>query len=519
MGVQFRRTIRDRNEWAFLTPLPISVGARGLVRISTTPTLVGLEVPPGSRNLEIKPYITSGLTTDRVVRPALNNNVSGDVGLDVKYGLTQNLTLDFTLNTDLAQVEADDQQVNLTRFNLSFPEKREFFLEGRGIFDFGSGPGSNLFYSRRIGLLQGRAVPIIAGTHLTSRVGRLSIGALNVQTGGETVSGARDTNFTVVRLRQNVLRRSNIGVLFTNRSSSLVKPGEASPAYGIDGSFAFYENVTMAASYAKSGSPGTAGPNDSYEAMVDYGPTSSGSQRGTCTWQTASIPRSASSDATTCARASRRSASARALPRCRTSSVFRSRSARRYTENTAGILETRDHTAQFQTAFNNTDQVSIQATNADDVLLQPFRITSDVTIPAGSYSVNAIRLSYTLGRPRTVSGSINFDHGGFYEGDSTTIGYSGRVSITPRLGLEPNASVRWIDTPFGSFTTQQYRARLTYTFTPLMLVAGLVQYNTNSHRLGINLRLRWEYSPAANCSLSTPRTTTPTRASASPLAS
>ena len=102
-----------------------------------------------------------------------------------------------------------------------------------------------------------------------------------------------------------------------------------------------------------------------------------------------------------------------------------------------------------------------------------------------------------MGLQRTVSGSINFDHGGFYEGDSTTIGYSGRVSITPRLGLEPNASVRWIDTRFGSFTTQQYRARLTYTFTPLMLVAGLVQYNTNSHTLGINLRLRWEYSPGS----------------------
>ena len=432
-----------------------------------------------------------------MVRPALNNNVSGDVGLDVKYGLTQNLTLDFTLNTDLAQVEADDQQINLTRFNLSFPEKREFFLEGRGIFDFGSGPGPNLFYSRQIGLLQGRAVPIIAGTRLTSKVGRLSIGALNVQTGEETVSGARDTNFTVVRLRQDVLRRSNIGVLFTNRSSSLVTPGEASPAYGIDGSFAFYENVTMSASYAKSGSPGTAGPNDSYAAVADYGADKLGlTARHVYVAdgfnpEVGFVRRDNLRQSFAAIRFSPRPASVPNVER------FSFTVNTTYTENTAGILETREHAAQFQTEFDNTDQVSIRATNEYDVLLQPFRITSDVTIPAGSYSANAIRLSYRLGLQRTVSGSINFDHGGFYEGDSTTIGYSGRVSITPRLGLEPDASVRWIDTRFGSFTTQQYRARLTYTFTPLMLVAGLVQYNTNSHTLGINLRLRWEYSPGS----------------------
>ena len=158
----------------------------------------------------------------------MSNDLSGDVGLDVKFGVTQNLTLDFTFNTDFAQVEIDERQINLTRFNLFFPEKRKFFLEGRGLFEFGhgssfrSGSTPDLFFSRRIGLNEGWVVPIIAGGRLTGRVGRLSIGALTIQTDEEPVSQAATTNFTVVRLRQDILRRSSVGLMYTGRSASRV---------------------------------------------------------------------------------------------------------------------------------------------------------------------------------------------------------------------------------------------------------------------------------------------------------
>ena len=142
-GVQFRRAIRRKNEWAYLTRVPIAAGAgsgaRGMFRISAAGSLVGLEPPPASRNLEIKPYAIGGVTTDLAARPAIVDDPSGDAGVDVKYGITQNLTADFTWNTDFAQVEVDERQVNLTRFPLFFPEKREFFLEGRGIFGFARG--------------------------------------------------------------------------------------------------------------------------------------------------------------------------------------------------------------------------------------------------------------------------------------------------------------------------------------------------------------------------------------------
>ena len=142
--------------------------------LSSAATLVGLAVPPSDIRLEVKPYAISDVTTDFTSTPALTNQLDGDVGLDVKYGLTEGLTADFTYNTDFAQVEVDEQQVNLTRFSLFYPEKREFFLEGQGIFQFG-GEGSNsfstgstfvtsapiLFFSRRIGL------DAVSYTHLT----------------------------------------------------------------------------------------------------------------------------------------------------------------------------------------------------------------------------------------------------------------------------------------------------------------------------------------------------------------
>src|SRR5437763_6655142 len=137
-GIQLRRAIRRKNEWTYLTPVPpFLAGPQALNRISSAGTLVGLDLPPASKNLEIKPYGISRLTTDRLRTPPIANDANADAGVDLKFGVTANLTADFTYNTDFAQVEIDEQQVNLTRFNLFFPEKRDFFLEGRGIFDFG----------------------------------------------------------------------------------------------------------------------------------------------------------------------------------------------------------------------------------------------------------------------------------------------------------------------------------------------------------------------------------------------
>ena len=176
----------------------------------------------------------------------MSNDNDGDFGGDLKYGITANLTADLTVNTDFAQVEIDEQQVNLTRFNLFLPEKRDFFLEGRGLFDFarggtsgggnfggGGGGGTSdqpyLFYSRRIGLNRGRVVPIDIGGRLTGKIGAYGVGVMNIQAGDEGTSGSPATNFTVLRAKRVILRRSTVGAIFTNRNQSSVTAGRDQP--------------------------------------------------------------------------------------------------------------------------------------------------------------------------------------------------------------------------------------------------------------------------------------------------
>jgi hypothetical protein len=191
-GVNFKRVVRWKNEMQYLTRVPAALGRRAISKVSTGAPVVGLEPPASGRNYEIKPYVIGGASADRPLEGEPANDGKGDVGVDVKIGVTDGLTADFTYNTDFAQVEEDEQQVNLTRFSLLFPEKREFFLEGQGIFAFGgaqppprgggggagspSNPNPNdvpwLFFSRSIGLNAGTAVPIDGGGRLTGRPAR-----------------------------------------------------------------------------------------------------------------------------------------------------------------------------------------------------------------------------------------------------------------------------------------------------------------------------------------------------------
>ena len=199
-GVQLGRDIRSNVEESYLTAVPISAGP-GQFRLSVAGSLTGLEVPGGNRTFEIKPYLIGSLATDRLAAPPVENDGEGDFGFDVKYGVAENLTADFTYNTDFAQVEVDEQQINLTRFSLFFPEKRDFFLESRGIFDFARVPGfgglggvesssalqralvssaagnvPTVFFSRRIGLEMGQPVPILGGAAVDRQGGRFQRG-------------------------------------------------------------------------------------------------------------------------------------------------------------------------------------------------------------------------------------------------------------------------------------------------------------------------------------------------------
>lgn len=498
-GIQMRRTIRDRGEWSWITPLPISVGISGNTRQSTMPTLVGIEAPPATRKLEVKPYVTSSVVTDRLARTPYSNDPNGDAGLDLKWGVTQNVIVDVTARTDVAQVEADDQQVNLTRFNIAFPEKREFFLEGQNLFTPPS-VGTNtpsLFYSRQIGLQGGRVVPILFGTRVQSKFGRTAIGGMNVTTGEEAVTGAQGTNFTVARVKRDILRRSFIGMLATNRSSSLRAPGQSSGMIGLDSSFGFFQNLTITGLYARSNAPTVAGPNDTYGSQYSYNHDRYGLTAGYLY-----VAKGFAPEVGFVARDDLRQTtiSGRFSPRPKHLGKVQQLSwtgGEVYTANAANQLRTRVERTGFDVTFKDTQAIGFDLVHTKDVLDRVFQIVPAVAIPAATYDFTQATGSYTLAGGKKVTGTVSATAGSFYGGTDRSGTYTGRMAVNKHLALEPSVTFRWTELPRGSFTTQQYRARMFFAFTPWMFVSGLLQYNTNSHVVSTNVRLRWEYSPGS----------------------
>jgi hypothetical protein len=509
-GLQMRRSIRRLNEWSYLNPVPAFLaGPQALNRVSAGGTLVGLDLPEASRNLEIKPYAIAGLSTDRVADPAFSNDVDGDVGVDVKYGVTANLTADLTLNTDFAQVEVDEQQVNLTRFNLFFPEKREFFLEGRGMFDFGGGGGGmgpgggggndapSLFYSRRIGLDRGRVVPIRAGGRLTGKMGAYGLGLLNIQTGDEPAVGAEGANFTVVRLKRDILRRSSIGGIFTNRSVASFGEG-SNQAYGVDAAFAFFTNLQINGYYARTASEGLDGDDASYEASVSY----AGDRYGASA-EYLSVGENFLPDVGFTRRRdfTKSSGSLRFSPRPASIDFIRRltwQANLSYIENGLGELETRTQGGRFSAELESSDQFTLNVTRNYERLYEPFRVGTGVVIPTGGYGFTNARAQYQFGEQRRVSGSVSLQMGDFYDGTLTSVGVSGaRAVVTNHLSVEPGITVNRIDLPVGEVNQTLLRSRADYAFTPRMFASALLQFNSNDRVFSSNLRFRWEYRPGS----------------------
>lgn len=527
-GIQFRRSVARRNEWNYLAFVPVSVarnGSQGLFRVSMYGTLVGVEAPLPSRNLELKPYAISGLETDLTADPTVSKEGHADAGLDIKYGITENLTADFTFNTDFAQVEVDEQQVNLTRFSLFFPEKREFFLESRGVYDFGvggnagggggggggrGGPGGGgggngvptLFYSRQIGLQDGEPVPIIGGGRVTGKIGSFDVGALSIQTDDAASVGAESTNFTVLRLRRDILARSGIGVLFENRSKSAVADG-SNKAYGVDGTFAFFQNLSLVTSYARTRTNGLTGNDESHQVNLNY----TGDEWGAAAShvmvgddfnpEIGFVRRRGFRQSRLGGRFSPRPESIYWLRQLTLQATIG------YVENERrGFVETRDLGGRFQIEFENSDMFSINVTENFENLAEDTGI-SGATIPAGRYTFHDIALGYNFGPQRRASGSLSLRRGTFYSGYVTAVGLGrGRIEILPQLSVEPSLEFNWIDLPElqtseGEFNQHVARARLTYGFTPRMFVSGLLQYNSGSDSVSGNLRLRWEWAPGS----------------------
>jgi len=516
-GFNAMRVKRSKNEVSTLTRVPPARGQSGFQNAQFAATLVGIEAPRSGANLDVKPYGISSLTTDRVSRPR-TNDPEAEAGLDVKYAVTQGLVADLTINTDFAQVEADEQQINLTRFNLFFPEKRDFFLENQGTFAFGgvaiNSAGGNfgggfigsssaapiMFYSRQIGLYGEQQVPLNVGGRLTGRAGKFSVGVLNIQTGDkEEEFGAPATNFSAIRVKRDVLRRSSVGVLFTNRSESTIGPG-ANRSYGIDGTFAFFENLQINTYWAATETEGRSRrDDDSYRGQLDYS-----GDRYTVQVERLKIGDNFNPEMGFL----RRDDMVRDYARFKFSPRPRARTAIRkyvydaaieYIENGAGQLESRERAAEFALEFQSADRLSVNYTNSFEYLPRPFAIGGGLVLPAGgTYRFDTFRLGYNIGQQRRAAANLTAEVGTFYSGRKTSVSAArGRVPVTNQLSVEPSYSFNHVTLDEGEFTTHLAGSRVTYSMTPLMFVSTLIQYNSGIDAVSTNARFRWEYRPGS----------------------
>ena len=510
-GFTARRRVVWDNEISYITAVPKGTGNNGTTRPSNFGTLVGIQAPTSAQNLELKPYALSSLSTDARATPRISNDPTANVGFDAKYGITRSLTANFTVNTDFAQVEADEQQVNLTRFSLFFPEKREFFLENYGIFGFGgvaptsaAGDVPIMFYSRRIGLNNGLEVPIRGGGRLVGQLGRFSVGAINMESGRDDVAHALPTNFTAIRLRRDILRKSNVGLIYTDRSKSLAggsgvgAPTGAGQTYGVDATFGFFANLSMSTYWAKTQGPTKAADDESYRGQLNY----NGDRYGVLAEHLV-VGSGFTPDVGFVRRSDMHKSSGqlRFSPRPTRIKVVRKFSyTGTYTryENRTGKRESENWEGEFGAELRNTDTFEMAYGGSYEFLARPFLISPGVRLPVGGYDWNYVRGAYNFGRQRPLSGNVGVQYGTFYNGHLTQLTVtSGRFNVSNQLSVEPTASINKADLVQGAFTTSVLGTRVTYTMTPQMFVSSLVQYSSSAKTVSANVRLRWEYQPGS----------------------
>jgi hypothetical protein len=529
-GFNIRRVVRWKNEHTSIAPIPASAGTRAMYKFDIMATVVGIETPSVRKPIDVKPYAIAASTTNLAGASPFRNDPSADAGVDVKYSLTNSLVADFTYRTDFAQVEEDQQQVNLTRFSLFFPEKRDFFLEGQGLFSFGAeqrgggGGGQTsartntpsltpvVFYSRRIGLGSSGEIPIIGGARMAGRAGKFGLGLLTIQTeageagdtgeAGEAGEAGDTTNFSVIRLRRDVLRRSNVGLIATRRTPS---DAAVNTVLGADANFFFFNNLTATGYYAQSRTEQRAGidqpaalARSSYRAEVDYQPDRFGLK-----YEHLLVGSRFQPEIGFLRRAAfrRNYASGRFSPRPAAGPVRRHVFEAEFdyvTGSDDGRLETREAKVAYRAELRGNDQFGIDYSNNYEFLRTGFSIVPGRIIAPGAYRFGDVRAVYVFGPQRRISGSISGGTGSFYGGTNTELGARGYVELSPRFNVEPAVTVNALDIDAGKFTTSVVSTRASYMFSPHMALSGLVQYNSTGSSLGSSVRFRWEYRPGSD---------------------
>ena len=486
-GLNFQRNIRRRNENAFWAPLPRQFS---LYRLSLAGELAGLELP-AQRNLKLMPYLLGeALYSD--VGPS-DTTWLGDVGGDLKYSITPSLTLDATVNTDFAQVEVDEQQINLDRFNLFFPEKRPFFLENAGLFAVGLAGQTEVFFSRRIGIgPDGEVVPIRAGARLSGNVSGLNIGVLNMQT--EAVEGLTPANnYGVVRVRRDLRNRSNVGAMFVNRQATgeQAREDDYNRSYAVDGRWGIGQNGLVSGFAAVTDTPGISEDEHAFNLATDYN-----SEAWRLRFGYTEVADNFNPEVGFLARQGFRRADASIFYTYRPESFLNLHEIRPHINhftfwNFDGFQETMythiDNHWEWKDGAGLYTGLNLTREGVTD----PFEIFPGVIVPPDTYDHTEGQVMVRSNQSAPVSVNMRATMGGFFGGDRVRL----RSSLNLRKGETLNTELSWdwndIDLPGGSFVTNLAGARISYSFTPRILVQTLIQYNDRADVWSTNLRFSW----------------------------
>ncbi|MDH3224647.1 MAG: carbohydrate binding family 9 domain-containing protein [Gemmatimonadota bacterium] len=503
-GLNLERRIRRNSEESVWAPLPRQFD---LYRISLAGTL-GLDAP-ARRIASVVPYVLAdGFKDYRVPAPEIE--YGRQVGGDAKIGITQSLTLDLTVNTDFAQAEVDDQQVNLTRFSLFFPEKRAFFLENAGTFAVGAGQSAELFFSRRIGLSGGQEVPIHGGARLTGRVGDVQLGVLNIQTGdafgidGET--GLREqiapaNNFGVLRAFKELGNRTQFGAIMVSRLNTS-DTDDYNLTYGVDGRLGIGEALTFDGWASLTDTPLQAGESASGSGVNDGEYGFAGALRYvTRDWQVSAGYRQVGDafnpEVGFVNRRDYRHANFRILRHIRTEGVAWFREFRPHVSgNVFWTLDGFNESYLFHFdnhfAFENGAFFQLPGLNlVGEGLEEPFEIREGIVIPAGSYDNVDWEFRANTNEGARLSLSGGWGLGGFYNGTrfgpTATLSYRYSDKLTARF----RGDYFRVRLDQGEFTTAVLGLNASYSFTPRLYLQANVQYNDDTEDVGTNLRLGW----------------------------
>jgi hypothetical protein len=512
-GLNLCRIIMRKNEEAYWVPFPREWTANGFARLSNAGVITGLQDLRARRRMELLPYVSPRVQRDYATNAPTDS--SADLGFDFKVGVTDDLVADVTYNTDFAQVEADQEVVNLTRFSLFFPEKRQFFTESIGIFDYGksaSSPGGDaaasdpgilpLFYSRRIGLDDGQEVPLIGGGKLTGKVGPYSVGVMNITTDAAEVGGSRridGANYTAVRVKRNILSKSSIGGILLNRENGVT---DYNRSVGVDLGLMLGPSFTLIGLVAKTESPDVVLANRSGSDVAAVADVSYRTGRFNTALQYADIGARFNPEMGFVTRTDVRATKAKAAwtprPRWRGVRQMFLQGDVEYYENHDGRMESRSQ--QFSASVSRQDSSSVRfgASREYDFLSVPFT-TAGTQLPVGAYSWTSYSAGFNSNQAKRVYGSVSAEAGGYYNGDRQAIRAAVNFQVGRTLLFEPNYTKNWITLPGQpTYVTNTLNFRVSQSFSPDLFVKAFMQYNDERRTASFNLLFWYIYKPGSD---------------------